>query len=292
MKKILKEPFLHFILIGVGLFVLYGLVNKKTDSKDTILINDFDISNIIASWEMQWKRLPTEKELQNLVNLNIKQEIFYQEALKMNLDHNDEIIKRRLAQKMQFLSNDIASTLEPTDKDLQEYLDENIEKYLTPYSYSLYQITLSPDHREDHLRDATEVLKQYPNASFEEMKSNGDNLPFSYEFKDINADELALQLGSQFPEALVSQEINKWVGPIPSGFGYHVIYITEKTEPKKPSLEEVRKGVTRDFEYDFQKELDESIYQELKKQYDIQIDIKSEDIDPKFVTHLQEEFNK
>jgi len=292
MKKIFKEPFLHFILIGVALFFLYGLVDKKTDSKDTILINDFDISNIIASWEMQWKRMPTEKELQNLINLNIKQEIFYQEALNMNLDHNDEIIKRRLAQKMQFLSNDIASTFEPTDSDLQAYLEKNIEKYLRPYSYSLYQITFTPDKRKDHLKDASEVLKKFGKVSFKEMENKGDNLPFSYQFNNVTADELALQLGSKFPDALVNQEVNKWVGPIPSGFGYHIIFITEKTEPRIPSLEEVRKEVTRDFEYDYQKELDESIYQELKKQYNIQIDIKSEDIDPKFVEFLQEEINK
>ena len=140
MKKILKEPFLHFIIIGAVIFVLYGLINKKTDSENTIVINDFDVSNLIASWEMQWKRLPTEQELQKLIKLNVKQEIFYQEALKMNLDHNDEIIKRRLAQKMQFLSNDIASMMNPSNEDLQEYLSQHIEKYKTPYTYSLHQI--------------------------------------------------------------------------------------------------------------------------------------------------------
>ncbi len=291
MKKILKEPFLHFILIGAAMFLLYGLVNERTDSKNTIIINDFDVSSLISKWEMQWKRPPTEQELQKLINLNIKQEVFYQEALQMNLDHNDEIIKRRLAQKMQFLSNDIAAMIEPTDEILEEYFQKNKEKYLTPYSFSLYQITFSPDQRDDNFKDAEEILKQFPNASFEEMDGKGDGLPFSYYFTDINADELGLQLGSKFPEALQNAATGKWTGPIPSGFGYHLVFITNKTEPKSPSFESIKKAITRDFEYDNQKEIDEAIYQGLKKKYEIEIDIKSEDFDPKFVEYLQKELN-
>jgi len=291
MKKLLKEPFFHFILIGAAMFLLYGLVNEKTDSKNTIIINDFDVSSLISKWEMQWKRPPTEQELQNLINLNIKQEVFYQEALQMNLDHNDEIIKRRLAQKMQFLSNDIAAMMEPSDEILEEYFQKNSDKYLIPYSYSLYQITFSPDKRTDNFRDAEEILKQFPNASFEEMDGKGDALPFSYYFTDINADELGLQLGSKFSEALQNAATEKWVGPIPSGFGYHLVFITNKTEPQLPSFESVKKAVLRDFEYDNQKEIDEAIYQELKKKYEIEIDINSEDFDPKFVEYLQKELN-
>ena len=291
MKKILKEPFLHFIVIGIALFVLYGLVNDKSNSKNTILINDFDVSNIIAGWEMQWKRPPTEKELQNLITLKVKQEIFYQEALKMNLDHNDEIIKRRLAQKMKFLSNDIASLKEPTDEELQEYFKDHSDKYLTPYSYSLYQITFSPDKRENNYNDAVEALKQYPNATFEKMKDKGDKLPFSYFFEDVSANELGLQLGSKFPDALLNKEVNKWIGPIPSGFGHHLVYITKIQEPQLPEFKVLKMEINDDFEYDHQNEIDELIYTELKKKYKIEFEIKSEDFDPKFVEYLQKEIN-
>jgi len=291
MKKILKEPFFHFILIGIALFFLYGMVNDKTDSKNTIIINDFDVSSIISKWEMQWKRPPTEIELQNLINLNIKQEIFYQEALKMNLDHNDVIIKRRLSQKMQFLSNDIAAMVEPKDENLKEYYKEHVDKYLTPPTYSVYQITFSPDKRKDNYKDALETLEQFPNATFDEMKNWGDTLPFNYYFENVNANELGLQLGSKFPEGLKDQKSNKWVGPIPSGFGYHLVYITDKTEPQLPPYESIKKSILRDYEYDNQKEINEAIYQELKKKYQIEIDINSEDFDPKFVEYLQNELN-
>ena len=291
MKKIIKEPFFHFIIIGIALFLLYGLVNKNTDSKNTIIINDFDLENIISSFEMQWKRDPTEQELQNIINQNMKQEVFYQEALKMNLDHNDEIIKRRLSQKMQFLSNDIASLSEPTDDILKAYYKENSDKYLTSAAYTLYQIIFSPDKRNDNYKDASKTLKQFPEATFDEMQKLGDKLPFSYFFEDVDANELGLQLGSIFPDELKSQEINKWVGPIQSGFGYHLVYITNKVEPREPEFEMVKKEVLRNYEYDNQIETNELIYQELKKSYDIQFDIKSKDFDPKFVEFLQKELN-
>jgi hypothetical protein len=291
MKKILKEPFLHFIIMGIALFFLYGLVNDKSNSKNNILINDFDVSSLIASWEMQWKRPPTEKELQNLINLKVKQEVFYLEALNMNLDHNDEIIKRRLAQKMKFLSNDIASIKEASDEELKQYFNDHSEKYLLPYSYSLYQITFSPDKRENNYNDAAAILKQFPSANFIEMKDKGDQLPFSYFFNEITANELGLQLGSKFPEALIDKEMNRWIGPIPSGFGYHLVYITNIQEPRLPDFKTLRSKVVDDFEYDHQNEMNEMIYQELKKKYNIEFDIKSEDFDPKYVEYLENEFN-
>ena len=214
MKKLLKEPLLHFILLGFLLFALYSIVNKQNDSENIIMIDDYDMNNIIASWEMQWKRLPTDEELKSLVDQNIKQEIFYQEAVKMKLDHNDEIIKRRLAQKMQFLSNDLATINEPTDEELKKFYDANFEDYLTPYVYSFYQIICSQDNRTDPKNDAEQLLSKYSNASFEEMKTKGDALPFPYYFENTDANEINRQLGMQFSKAMETTTTNGWMGPI------------------------------------------------------------------------------
>ena len=210
----------------------------------------------------------------------------------MNLDHNDDIIKRRLAQKMQFLSDDIASLKEPTEDELQEYYKDHVNKYLTPTSYSLYQIIFSADKRTDNKKDAVETLKQFPNANFDEMKNWGDQLPFSYYFEDVTTNELGLQLGSKFSDGLKGQEMNKWIGPIPSGFGYHLVYITKRFESCLPDFEARRKDVIRDFEYDKQEEVNTQIYKELKKRYDVEINIRSEDFDPEFVDYLEKEMNE
>ena len=163
--------------------------------------------------------------------------------------------------------------------------------YLRTTSYSLYLIRFSPDKRKDNYKDAAETLKQFPDATFKEMKNWGDALPFPYYYPEVTSNELGLQLGSKFPEGIKDKELNKWIGPILSGFGYHLVYITNKTEPKLPDFELRKKDVIRDFEYDHQQEVNELIYQELKKKYNIEIDIKSKDFDPKFVEYLQKELN-
>lgn len=289
MRQFFKEPLFHFLMLGFLLFALYGLVNKQDDSEDTILIDDFDMNNIIASWEMQWKRLPTDEELKSLIQQNIKQEIFYQEALKMNLDHNDEIIKRRLAQKMQFLSNDLATITEPTDEELKKFYDAHFEDYLTPFDYSFYQIVFSRDYRKDPKKDAEKTLSLFLNASFEEMKAKGDAFPFPYFFEHTDAVELNRQLGMEFSKAMETTKINSWTGPLASGFGYHLVYIVEKNGPQIPDFSNVKEDLLRDMEYENQKNLNDQIFKELKKNYDIKFDLDAEKFDKEFVEFLLSE---
>jgi hypothetical protein len=289
MRKILKEPLFHFLLLGALIFALYGIVNRKTDDEGTIIIDDFDINNIIASWEMQWKRLPTDEELKNLVQQNIKQEIFYQEALKMNLDHNDEIIKRRLSQKMQFLSNDLASMNEPSDEDIQKYYDLHFTAYLSPYNFSFYQIIFSQDNRNDPLGDAEAFMSQINNLSIEEVKTKGDALPFPFFFENIDADDLNRELGNDFSKSLEQVEKGSWTGPVQSGFGYHLIYLTDKTGPQIPEIESIKDDLLRDMEYDNQKKMNDLIFTELKKNYSIEFNLDPEKFDEAFIDYLKTE---
>ncbi|MCA0931658.1 peptidyl-prolyl cis-trans isomerase [Lutimonas saemankumensis] len=288
MKKILKEPLAHFLLFGLALFALYGLVNKEDDSADTIVIDDFDMNNIIASWEMQWKRLPSDEELKSLIQQNIKQEIFYQEALKMNLDHNDEIIKRRLAQKMQFLSNDLATISEPSEEELMNFYNENVNNYLSPYSYSFYQIIFSPDHRSDPKKDAQKLMGAIHNTDPTAISNEGDSMPFPYFFKETDAIEVQRRLGNEFSEELEELPVEQWLGPIKSGFGYHLVYILERTDPQKPEFESIRNELVRDLEYRNQQKLDQLIFEELKKKYNIEYELDPEKFDESFVEYLKE----
>ena len=103
------------------LFLIYNVVNNQNTDRDEIIIDSNEINQLVAKWEMQWKRPPTKEELSSMVLQDVHQEVFYQEALKVNLDHNDEIIKRRLSQKMEFLSNDLAKLSEPSLEELETY---------------------------------------------------------------------------------------------------------------------------------------------------------------------------
>jgi hypothetical protein len=119
MKKIIKEPLVHFLLIGLGIFILYSLTASKDTSRDEIVISDSDLHHMVEMWKLRWQREPTEEELIGLVSSTIREEILYREALKMNLDHDDEVVKRRLAQKTDFLSNDISAMVNQPERDDQ-----------------------------------------------------------------------------------------------------------------------------------------------------------------------------
>lgn len=286
MKKLFTEPLLHFLLLGLGLFILYAWVSDETDSAETIVIDDYDMNNLIASWEMQWKRLPTHEELKSLVEQNIRQEVLYQEALKMNLDHNDQIIKRRLAQKMNFLSNDLATIKEPSDEELRAYLEQNLENYLLPAVYSLYQISFSHDYHKNPKKMAESTLEKYGHLEPDALQQKGDPLPFDFFLDGIDVDRLDRTFGMNFTKGLEAQGMGSWSGPVRSGYGWHLVYITEKRGPEAPEFEQVKNALITDFEYEHQKKVNEQIFNELKKNYDVVFDLDPEKFDQAYVDYL------
>ncbi len=293
MKSIFKQPLIHFLLIGLALFILFSLVNTQEDAENKIILDQSDLERTIATWEMQWNRPPTAEELTNLLKSNIRQEVFYQEALAMNLDHNDEIIKRRLSQKMEFLSNDLANMTPPTEEELKAFYEKNEEKYYTPYNYSLYQIVFTADKNgKEYFRKAEEVLKSNPEVTFEEMEKKGDALPFPYAFDRVDADQLRIQLGNSFVESLKKLPLDKWVGPVLSGYGAHLVYITETKAPAKIPFEIIKSDLLRDFEYEREQEVNKAIYEELKKRYTVEVAIEpNEIISDTFLIELQKQLN-
>jgi hypothetical protein len=286
MKKLLKEPLFHFLLLGLGLFILFGWVSDRTDSAETIVIDDYDMNNLIASWEMQWKRLPTHEELKSLVDQNIRQEVLYQEALKMNLDHNDQIIKRRLAQKMKFLSNDLATVKDPSGEELQAYLDENLEEYMLPAVYSLYQVSFSHDYHKNPKEKALISLEKLNGLDPESAEKLGDPLPFEFLLDKVDVVQLDRIFGMNFTKGLEVQSLGTWSGPVRSGYGWHLVYITEKKPPEAPEFEMVKNALKRDFEYENQKKVNDQIFYELKKNYEVIFELDPEKFDQAYIDFL------
>ena len=279
MKKFLNEPLLHFALIGVALFLLYGLFSPEEESADQIIIDDSDVNEIVSKFQLQWNRPPNAEELGGLMREMIQQEVFYQEALKLNLDHNDEIIKRRLSQKMQFLSNDLADLVEPTEDELLSHLQQNSEKFQTPSYFSFYQIYFSPDSNEDPASRAQYVLDNYSGTDPEQMRTQGDPISLKFHYENITDFNLRRQLGTEFLMEIGQLETGKWVGPVNSGYGYHLIYLEEIVPPETPPLGDVRDAVLTDLNYIRQGELKESIFQQLLNEYQLVFDFQAEELD-------------
>ena len=271
MKKFIKEPLFHFFLLGALLFVIYSQVNKS-DTEQDIVIDNADIEHMAELWRLQWQRPPNADELQGLIDKYVNQEVLYREALKMNLDHNDEIVKRRLAQKMEFLGQDLSGLVAPaSEENLMAYFEEHKEDYATSYQYNLYQVVFTTDHHKNPTKKAKAILEQYGSLDSNDMKPKGDSFYLDFALRDTDAFYLNREFGEQFTKQLETLPTEKWVGPVSSGYGEHLVYIESRTPPEIPPFKEVMKEVKRNYEYQMERESKEAIMKALKDSYNVQI---------------------
>ncbi len=271
MKRILKEPLFHFLLIGAGLFLLYNIVNTE-QTKNEIVIDNYLINELSTKWEMKRNREPSFEEMIGLVALYIEQEILYTEALFMNLDHNDEIIKRRLAQKMEFLSDDLAESLQPTEDMLQEYYKKNKENYAKPSVFTFKQVYFSENKRASAIEDAKIALEN------EQPENLGDHLYYPTQYTETDALKIATDFGYAFAASLDTLAIGKWSGPVRSGYGIHIVFIENKQPSGFYSYEEVSNRVNVDYNFHASKKFKKELIASLLTNYEISFDLDNREL--------------
>ena len=276
-QKILKEPLLYFFVLGFVVFGLHSFLNRTNqDDKDpfTVEVTSADIEWIRSSWEARMKRQPMQKELQGLINRYIRDEILYREAMAMDLDDRDLVIQRRLVQKLTFVFEDLAETIEPTDDELKNYMRENQEKYRIPEMISFTHIYFNPNKRKEAMVEAKTVLARLKQAERapEEAVSLGDAIMIDASFRQKSPDEVARILGKEFADALFSIDEKGWQGPVGSTFGLHLVYINDHIASRMPEFENIRKNVKYDFMYDRKKEVIDSAYNAVKSRYTILVE--------------------
>ncbi len=271
MKKFLKEPLFHFLLIGTLLFGLFYIINPSED-KEEIVIDEELVNELVAKWGQKRNRQPTLNEIQGLISEYLEQEIFYREALKMNLDHNDEIVKRRLAQKMQFISDELAETLQPTEEMLLSYYENNKENYKKPAIFTLEQLYFSPDTREDATKDAQEVLAS------NDIPEQADPLSLPRSYQNTSGTKIAIDFGTRFATGIDSLSLNQWHGPILSGLGVHLVKINKKEPSGYYSYNEVKREVGLDYNFEANNKFKTDLLNELLKNYNIVYDLETKEL--------------
>ncbi|GMG86771.1 peptidylprolyl isomerase [Biformimicrobium ophioploci] len=271
LRTIIKEPLLHFGVLGALLFVLYGIERGgESDSQKEIVLSAQDIERHIALFERKWQRMPTRDELQGLLENDIREEILYREAIALGLDQHDAIVRRRLAQKMDFISADITDMLQPTDEELQVYLDNNASSFEEPARYSFSHVYLNPDKRGEKLaQDAGQLLKKLQQAPAQGIDTLGDPIMLASSFSDSEISQVSRQFGQMFADALLKSPVGEWHGPIASGYGLHLVLLSE-AEPARPvALSEVRDKVEREWRRERREEAELAFYRSLREQYQV-----------------------
>jgi peptidyl-prolyl cis-trans isomerase C len=272
MKKLYKEPLLHFLIIGALIFVLFSIVNKEESivSENKIVVSIAEIERLSDNWSKKWNRPPTERELMGLVDSYVKEEVYYREALALGLDQNDTILRRRLMQKMEFLSNDLAELNTPDESALNKYFLDNQEKYELPAQVSFTHIYFSLDKRgAKAFEDAKNVLSELNTLRASEK---GDSFMLQYDFVQETPFEVERLFGKGFAEQLFKSEINTWQGPIESGYGLHLVRVSEKVDARMPELASVIDKVRTDLMFERRQKMNKEIYEKFKERYEIVVE--------------------
>jgi len=270
MKRILKEPLLHFLLLGAALFAAYGLVSKRNSAEPgKIVISQGQIEHLVDGFTKAWQRPPSADELAGLVRDRVREEVYCREAMALGLDKDDTIIRRRLRQKMEFISDDIAAQTQPTDAELNVYLRAHPDKFRVEQRFTFRQLYLNPEkHGENLARDAAQLLAQLNQAGGDTgFAAMGDPFLLDNNFAAAPASEVTKQFGDKFTAKLGGISPGQWQGPIESGFGVHLVFVSERTEGRQPALAEVRDAVRREWDNARRLETNEKFYQELQKRY-------------------------
>ncbi|MEM7463388.1 MAG: peptidylprolyl isomerase [Pseudomonadota bacterium] len=274
LRRFVREPLVQFIFMGIAVFAFYSLTEQDASepASENITVGPGQIAHLKEVFTRSRQRPPTHQELEGLVDSFVKEEVNYREGLKLGLDRDDTIIRRRMQQKVEFLMEPNASELEATDEVLADYLKENHEKFRIPDSYKFQQIFFDPSKRNDPISDATGVRDRLTSdAENTDIDQLGDPtlLPASLELSRI--DRIAANFGNEFADALAYAEVGTWAGPIKSTYGVHLVLVDEHVGARDPLLEDVRRAVVRDWQTNKRREIADSRYQQLLDNYDVEI---------------------
>ena len=274
--KLFKEPLLIFLILGGALFALFQQVSDDPLSDNAeIIVTQGHIQTLVLGFEKVWQRSPSEEELDSLIQNYIREEVLYREALAVGLDREDTIIKRRLCQKIEFLSEDLADLDAPEEQELKAYLEAHQEDYRQPSRFSFRQVYFNTSKRGQAARsDAIALLGQLKDSDANAEKL-GDPLMLQYQFENETEREVERALGRQFLQSLRETPTGFWQGPIPSGFGLHLVFIDERIDGEIPELKDVRDVVIRDWTLIKRKQVNEAFYETLRKRYHVVVEKKA-----------------
>jgi peptidyl-prolyl cis-trans isomerase C len=276
MKKLFKEPLLHFLLIGAALFGLQALLQPRQPEAPAarrIVISQGELERLRLAWQMQWQRPPTVEEWQGLLEAHIREEVLYREALALGLDRDDTIVRRRLAQKFEFLTQDLAASRPPTDAELASFFEQHRERYRVATRLSFSHVYFNPDRRGPAIeRDAQGALTRLlAEPAHEAAAELGDPFLLDHELRQKTTDEVERMFGRAFAEAVVNAAPGIWQGPITSGYGWHLVKVDERTAARLPDLVEVQNQVQRDWADAQRRTANEEVISRIRARYEVVI---------------------
>jgi|AP95_1055475.scaffolds.fasta_scaffold00052_35 hypothetical protein len=270
--KILKDPLAHFLLIGFVLFIVYGFLNNEASvATNTIVVSQGDLDLLVAQARKRLGRPPVIDEKQQLLDAFIREQILYREALSLGLDQNDQIVRRRLAQKLEFLFSDLVPVPEPGDNELDLFLEENEQQFIIPQKISFQQVFLTENDRVMARERSESIAKELNENTESDPEGLSDRAWFPTDFVRVTQRKVSADFGPDFAEQVFSLSPSGWAGSIESSMGVHVVRVESVSPAILPSLENIRESVAAEWRRQKEFELREVFMESLRRKYEVDL---------------------
>jgi hypothetical protein len=267
--RLIREPLLHFAVLGAALFAAYSLFRPASSESFAIVVSADRIAAIVAQFRGTWQRPPSREELDALIDSYVREEVFYREGLALGLDRDDLVVRNRVKQKMEVLGED-AMAAEPSEVDLQKYLDDHREAFAIPAALSFEQVYFDPDRHGDQLqRDVRQSLAAL--RAGRDAVTYGDRTLLPPRMERVLPSDITGVFGDAFEKAVRDMPSGTWSGPLSSSFGYHLVRVIWKGEPVMPSLADAHDVVLREWTRAHAVDAREQLYRSLRKRYTVAI---------------------
>ena len=273
-RRFWREPLTRFFAAGAGLFVVYALAGSRAPADDRhITIDEYELQALAALWQAQWRRPPTPDELTRLVVDRVREEVLYREALALDLDENDVLVRRRLAEKLEMALNDVAATAEPSADDLRRYFESHADRYVEPPGLTLTHRFFSRDRRGDSVEaDARRGLE----ALVAGGTADDDSFHAAKTLTLEDAGRLERIFGGAFHDAVLEHAArprsrHAWFGPVPSAYGMHLVRVDAYTAGRRRTLDEARETVLDDWRRDHVAARESERYAEMRARYEVDV---------------------
>ncbi|MBD9649915.1 peptidyl-prolyl cis-trans isomerase [Ensifer sp. ENS09] len=273
LKRIRREPLFHFLVVALLIFAAHDLLRRGADAPDKIVVSVAKIEQMATVFAKTWQRPPNKDELKGMIDDYVKEEILVRQALQLGLDRGDTVVRRRLRQKMEFLSAADSAPLTATDPELEAYLAANPAAFTTSATLAFEQVFLNPSRHGDTIaKDAEALLAELRTNDTADPALLGDTslLPATVEL--TNRAAIDQMFGGAVADGLETAPIDKWTGPIASSFGLHLVRVTERTPGQVQQLAGIRDEVTRKWENARRTELERQRFGALLAHYEISIE--------------------
>ncbi|MBD9528862.1 peptidyl-prolyl cis-trans isomerase [Paracoccus sp. PAR01] len=271
--RLLREPLLHFAILGglIFAFLSEAKTTKPAAEDHRIVITGNEVERMATAWAQRWQRPPTAAELDGLIREAVREQVLYQEALALGLDRDDVVIRRHLRQKYEFLTQDLAYDANPDQAVLRAYYDARTDRYTQPARLSFSQIRFDLERpglpAEMAAAKSLAALQGATGPQAADTLGDATSLPTS--FDRIDDAEVTAMFGPDFTASVLQTPPGRWAGPIASGYGLHLVWVSDKAPRAVLPFEKVRQRVEEDWRYDQRRAANEAVYRQLLARYEV-----------------------